>query len=74
MNNTRNQTLPQVDTTNSCPVCDHIARRDEKLIDALQTAMVALTAVDGYDRWEIRSARTRAALLVAMRLLQVKRW
>ena len=57
-----------------CPVCDETARRDEQVIDALQTAMVALTAVDGYDSWELRSARTRAALLVAMRLMQVVKW
>jgi len=73
MNSNRAEARP-VDTTNPCPVCNETTRRDEKLIDALQSAMFTLTAVDGFDSWEMRSARTRAALLVAMRLLQVKRW
>jgi len=72
--NKNRQVAQPVDTTPACPVCDETARRDEQVIDALQTAMFSLTAVDGFDSWEIRSARTRANLLVAMRLLQVKKW
>lgn len=57
-----------------CTTCDEVARRDEKLIDALQDAMVALTAVDGIDDWRIRSARAKASILEAMRLMQAKGW
>jgi len=57
-----------------CPVCDETARRDEQLIDALQSAMFALTAVDGFDDWRIRSARAKASILEAMRMMQVKKW
>jgi len=60
--------------TASCATCDEVALRDEKLIDMLQTAMVALTAVDGFDDWRIRSARAKASLLEAMRLMQTRTW
>lgn len=56
-----------------CAVCENVARRDEKLIDALQDAMVALTKPDGFDDWVIRSARAKASILEAMRLMQAKR-
>lgn len=55
-----------------CATCDEVARRDEKLIDALQDAMVALTKPDGFDDWVIRSARAKASILEAMRLMQAK--
>lgn len=73
MTNNRNVSVP-VDNTGTCPVCDETARRDEKLIDALQTAMFALTAVDGFDDWRIRSARAKASILEAMRMMQAKKW
>lgn len=64
------QPVEQVD----CTTCDEVARRDEKLIDMLQTAMVALTAVDGFDDWRFRSARVKASLLEALRLMQTRTW
>lgn len=50
MNNNRQPATVQ-EPTNSCPACDETARRDEKLIDALQLAMNAIVAVDGFDDW-----------------------
>jgi len=58
----------------SCHECDEKAIRDEKLTDLLQTALIALTAVDGYDDWRIRSVRFKAALREALLLMQTKRW
>lgn len=73
MKNTRAVAQP-VDTTCSCPRCQETAIRDEALLDLLQTAMIALTAVDGYDDWRIRSVRFKAALREALLLMQTKRW
>lgn len=71
--NPQNNPSPAL-VTNSCPVCNATAARDEKLLDELQTAMLALTGVDGYDSWQLRSMRAKASLLEALRLLQAKKW
>lgn len=63
-----------VEPTGSCPTCEETARRNDQAIDRLQDAVMALTAVDGYDMWIMRSARAKAAMLEAMRLLQVRTW
>lgn len=60
--------------TNFCMLCASTARRDEKLLDELQAAMVALVAVDGYDDWRVRSLRVQKSIRQAMQLMQVRTW
>ena len=64
-----------------CPTCEATAIRDEALLDALQTAMVALTAVDGINDPVLRLARARQSVAEAQRLIrkamnamQVRSW
>ena len=57
-----------------CPRCDTAAARDEKLLDALQTARYALNGVDGIRDAEVKLARARAAVDEALKLMQPKRW
>jgi hypothetical protein len=64
-----------------CPDCNATAIRDEKLLDTLQTAMVALTAVDGINDPVLRVARAKSAVIEAQRLIrkaldvmQVRQW
>lgn len=73
MTNNRNVSVP-VDTAGTCPTCEENRRRNDQAIDRLQDAVMALTAVDGYDMWIMRSARAKAAMLEAMRLLQARKW
>ncbi len=56
-------------TLHSCPDCDAAAIRDEKLIDALQTARLALTKRDGTRDLRVRDARVKAAIDEALRLV-----
>lgn len=55
-----------------CPVCEAVAERDTRIVDELQSALVALTAVDGIDNDKVRLARGAAAVRAAMRLMHVK--
>lgn len=64
----------QVPVTNSCPICDATALRDEKLLDAIQTARYTLTASDGIKDPKVRDARIRAALDEALRLMGNRSW
>lgn len=59
--------------TGFCPVCAARARHEEALIDALQTARLALTAHDGQRDWRLRDARVKAALDEALRLMGAQR-
>ena len=70
-----------VDVTGSCPLCNATAIRDEQLLDVLQTAMVALTAVDGINDPVLRVARAKQSVTEAQRLIrkalnmmQVRQW
>ena len=72
--NQRRNSVPVADAPHSCPACSATTERDEKLLDELQTAMLALTGVDGYDSWQLRSVRAKASILEALRLLQVRTW
>lgn len=56
-------------TLHSCPDCVAAAIRDEKLIDALQTARLALNGRDGTRDLRIRDARVKAAIDEALRLV-----
>jgi len=78
---TKSDSRQPVDVTNSCPVCNATAIRDEQLLDALQTAMVALTMVDGINDPVLRLARARQSVVEAQRLIrkamglmQIRRW
>lgn len=55
-------------TTESCPICNATATRDEKLIDALQTARYVLTAADGVSDDHLRVLRAKAAIDEALKL------
>lgn len=59
------------DTSNCCPECSRVARRDEKLIDALQTARMILTSRDVVIG-KLRDARVKAALDEALKLMGSK--
>ncbi|MBA3867762.1 MAG: hypothetical protein H0X30_01260 [Anaerolineae bacterium] len=61
-------------TTNSCPVCDHTARRDEDLLDALQQARYILNAKDLIEDPRERVVRAKLAIEEALRLMQPLRW
>lgn len=63
-----------LDVTNSCPVCDATARRDEALLDALQTVRFILSNRDGIKDPRIQLARIKAAVDEALKLMQPRRW
>lgn len=57
-----------------CPACEALADRDAQIVDELQSALVALTAVEGIDDDKVRLARGAAAVKAAMRLMHVRKW
>lgn len=57
------------DTTNSCPICNATAKREEKLMDALHTARYVLTGTDGVKNDHMRVLRAKAAIDEALRLM-----
>lgn len=63
-----NQRTDGAQVTNSCPICDATAVREEKLIDALQTARYVLTAADGVSDDHLRVLRAKAAIDEALKL------
>lgn len=62
-----------LDITNACLICNETARRDERLLDALQMARFILTSRDVLLDPAARLERAKLAIDEAMKLMKLLR-